>query len=561
MSILALCPSRGRPRQAAETLASFNATLRDKGSRLVFVVDADDPTLADYPPGSHVVPPTGCMGDALRSAMVPEVLKDATAVGMIGDDNRFRTRGWDVVFDEALTERIGVVYGDDGFQHARLPTSWWVSRPLVDVFGLAPAGLQHLYMDNWWKSLGEGAGCLRYIPEVVIEHLHPHVTEGANWLHTDKADATYKRGNDPLRARHDRTVFEQWLRRRRREDVRRARIVIGGREKRRILADWHHPALWESLSILFEDRFGWELYSMGGDDWTKHGWTLSTNPPIGWSASDYLSMVGSRAVGDHWERTEREYPARPRKQVTPEQALGMRWDFVLGSVPDHQRPFAALATRLGARFIHQVGNARHPIDQSLDQVILASSIVRVRSRTPYVVYHQEFDRSVFAPSPITHPDVVTSLMLRLDWTSCDYSWLAEADGIRWQAPGGKDPNARTYLAPMSKVADLIAGSGWIWHDKRVGDGYGHVLHNAAAMGRPLIGHGKHYRGLLGEPFWRDLETCVDLDKHRPAEALRLVRAISRDPEWHAELSTNIAATFDELVDFDAEAERIRDILA
>lgn len=560
MSILALCPSRGRPDAARETLASFLATRRDPGSRLVFVVDKDDRTLRSYPHEyTHVVPPTGCMGDALRRATTSGVLRDATSVGMIGDDNRFETPGWDITFDDALTERIGVVYGDDGFQHARLPTAWWVSRPLVDVFGIAPRGLRHLYMDNWWKSLAEGAGCLRYFGDVSIPHLHPHITEGPNWLQSGKSDATYARGNSRDNVRNDRTAFEQWTRRGRREDVRKARRVIGGNAKMRVLADWHHPALWESLSMLFEDRFGWELYSMGGEDWTQHAWTLSAGPPIGWTAADYLSLKGAKAVGDHWERKEREYPARPRKMVTPEQALSSSWDFVLGSVPDHQRPFAALAGRLGARFIHQVGNAKHPIDQTLEQFVLASSNVRLR-RTPHVIYHQEFDRTVFAPSPIVAPMVVTSLMLRLDWTSCDYRWLAEAPGISWNAPGGKDPNAATYLAPMSKVASAIAGSGWVWMDKRIGDGYGHTIHNAAAMGRPLIGHASHYKGLMGEPFWRDLETCVDLDKHSPTEALRLVRAISNDPEWHAEMGANIAATFDELVDFDAEADRIKEAL-
>jgi hypothetical protein len=553
-----MCPSRGRPDAARATLASFLANQRDPGSRIVFVVDKDDPTLRDYPQDYvYRVPPTGCMGDALRKAMVPEVLGDATSVGMIGDDNRFETPGWDVILDTHLTERIGVAYGDDGFQHERLPTAWWVSRPLVDAFGIAPKGLKHLYMDNWWKSLAEGAGCLRYFPDVSIPHLHPHITEGPNWLLSAKSDPTYARGNSRENARHDRTYFDQWTRRFRREDVRKARTIIGGgSDKRRVLADWHHPALWESLSILFEDRFGWELYSMGGVDWTQHAWKLSSGPPIEWSMADYLSLDGAKEVRDHYEVIPREYPARPRKLVTPDQAMGTTWDFVLGSVPDHQRSFAALASRIGARFIHQVGNARHPVDPSLNQVVLASSIVHLR-RTPHVIYHQEFDRSVFAPSPIVQPTTVTSLMLRLDWTSCDYKWLSEAEGIDWYAPGGKDPNAEEYLYPMSAVAVAIEASGWVWMDKRIGDGYGHTIHNAAAMGRPLIGHARHYKGMLAEPFWRDLETCVDLDKHSPTEALRLIRAISNDPDWHGEMGANIQAVFDELVDFDAEADRIR----
>jgi hypothetical protein len=562
VSILALCPSRGRPQAARETLASFEATRRDKGSRLVFVVDRDDPTLPDYPAEhTHVVPVTGCMGDALRAATVPAVLRDATSVGMIGDDNRFRTPGWDVLFDVHLTQNLGICYGDDGFQHQRLPTAWWVSRPLVDAFGLAPKGLRHLYMDNWWKSLGQGAGCLRYFPEVSIEHLHPHVTEGPNWLQSARSDATYARGNSRMNIRNDRESFELWERKGRKEDVRRARVIVGGgSDRRKVLADWHHPALWESLAILFEDRFGWELYSMAGEDWQQHGWTMSSGPPISWSAAEYLSLKGAKPVGDHWERVEREYPKRPRKMVTPDQAFGMSWDFILGSVSDHQRTFAALADRLGARFIHQVGNAKHYIDLGVRQTILASSNVKLRSRYPHVIYHQEFDRGVFAPSPVTHPCSVTSLMLRLDWTSCDYRWLAAAPGIRWSSPGGQDPNARDYLAPMSKVAERIRESGWVWHDKKVGDGFGHTLHNAAAMGRPIIGHASHYRGMLGEPFWDDLKTCIDLDKHEPREALRLIRAISGDPDWHGEMSANIADRFDQLVDFDAEAARIRTLL-
>ncbi|HEY3434363.1 MAG TPA: hypothetical protein VGK41_01795, partial [Solirubrobacterales bacterium] len=66
--------------------------------------------------------------------------------------------------------------------------------------------------------------------------------------------------------------------------------------------------------------------------------------------------------------------------------------------------------------------------------------------------------------------------------------------------------------------------------------------------------------LLGQPFWVDLKTCIDLDIHQPTEALRLIRAIAADPEWYCDLSRGIADVFDEQVDFDAEAERIRSIL-
>jgi hypothetical protein len=550
-----MCPSRARPQAARETMASFEATRKDPRSRIVFIVDRDDPTARDYPrEHTHFVPATGCMGDALRLATTPAVMGDATSVGMIGDDNRFRTPGWDITFDTYLTERVGVAYGDDGYQHERLPTSWWVSRPLVDMFGLAPQGLRHLYMDNWWKSLGEGLGVLRYFPDIDIEHLHPDAGKAPT-------DAIYQRGSSRTNATNDRAAFQRWERRTRPIDLKRARPLLRGNDKLRVLADWHHPALWESLAILFEDRFGWELYSMGGEGWLKEGWRLSNGPPIDWPAEAYLSLDKAKLVGDHYQRKTPEYPSRIRRIVTPEQAFGMRWDYILGSVPDHQRSFSKIADRVGARFVHQIGNAKHQIDYSVPQVILASAALPVRHRTPHVIYHQEFDRKLFAYTEPTDPLAVTSLMLRLDWTSCEYRWMAEAPGIRWSALGGEGMEATGYLSPMSKVAARIAKSGWIWHDKRIGDGYGHVLHNAAAMGRPLIGHASHFRGLLGEPFWRDMQTCIDLDRHDPTEALRLLRAIAADPDWYADMSRTIAETFEATVDFDAEATRIRQVLA
>ncbi len=104
----------------------------------------------------------------------------------------------------------------------------------------------------------------------------------------------------------------------------------------------------------------------------------------------------------------------------------------------------------------------------------------------------------------------------------------------------------------------MAASAWGWHDKPHGDGFGHVLHGWAAVGRPLIGHASHYRGKMGEPFWQDLVTCIDLDRHSLPEAAEIVRSMR--PDDHGAMCRAIRATFDELVDYDAEEQAIRDLL-
>jgi hypothetical protein len=546
MSVLVLCPTRGRPDLAAQCLASFLATRRDTATRLVFIVDTDDPTRTQYP-REYVVPvrPTGCMGGAL-AAGAKIALGDASVVGMIGDDNRFCTPGWDVMIAGRLEGNPGIVYGDDGFQHERLPTAWWLSRALVDAFGMTHPGLRHYYMDNYWLELGRACGCIWYMPEVSIEHLHPIAGKAEN-------DPTYDRSK--AFDRTDTAFFRRWRAHEKARDVRRLAAVLRP-ERRRVLADWHHPALWESLRLLFEVRFGWDLYAPYGDDWLEHGWGLTGGTP-GWDAERYLDPSPVVAMGDHLETPCPEYPGAVRRLVTWDQASAQRWDYVVASVSCHQAPFARLAKTLGARFVHQVGNARHPIDHRIPQITLASA--RLPRGVRGVQYHQEFSAVTFRSEPCA-PDRradVGAFMLRLDATSGPYRWLADAIGDRWHEYGGTAPGEAGYLAPMSAVGDAMRASGWIWHDKTIGDGYGHVLHNAAAVGRPLIGHASHYRGMLGAPFWQDLRTCVDLDVHEPAEALRLYRAISNDPDWHAEMCDNIADRFRELVDFEAEAATIR----
>ncbi len=552
--VVALCPSRGRPAAAHEVLASFKSTIHDRGTRLFFLVDEDDETLSQYPAAYTVaVKPTGTMAGALAQG---PALVDADVYGMIGDDNRFKTAGWDVVFGDLLTEHPGIVFGDDGHQDEilagrgfRLPTSWWLSKRVVDVFGMTHPELRHFWMDNYWLELGRAAGCLRYVPEVLIEHLHPA------WKTADD-DATYQRGS--RHASHDKELFARWRRSRQFDfDVQKLRSMTRS-DQRIVLADWHHPGLYESLAMLFEDRFSWRLFSPSGMEWAREGFWRFTHEE--WKASDYLLASNSSQLDGFSQTPVAEYPERPRKIVTLSEADALRPDVVVATVAQHDVSFRRLADRWGARYVYQMGNARQPLSARAD-VTLAS--VQTPPRARVIRYHQEFSQSLFHRQPIqpSAKPAVSSFMLRLETASLRHDWLSNDPDIEWRAFGGIDPLAPSYLAPMSCVAEQMAKAGFIWHDKRIGDGYGHVLHNAAALGRPLIGHSSHYRFKLGAPYWRNLETAIDLDVHAPDQALKLIKRINAAPDWHEELAAGIRAVFDELVDFNAEAEQILAALA
>ena len=100
----------------------------------------------------------------------------------LGDDHRPRTKNWDLHFINALDELgTGLVYGDDLLQGENLATAVAMSGDIVRALnGMVPQGMIHLYLDNFWMTLGKDLNALRYLPEVIIEHLHP-IAGKAEW--------------------------------------------------------------------------------------------------------------------------------------------------------------------------------------------------------------------------------------------------------------------------------------------------------------------------------------------------------------------------------------------
>lgn len=202
--LVVVVPSRGRP-EAARTLAQVFAQTCTADTELVFAVDMDDPALGEYPPEHLFVSPGTTMVEALNTAAVVAA-RDAFAVGFMGDDHCPRTYGWDRAYVEALRELgSGIVYGDDLLQGRRLPTQCAMTSDIVRALGyMSPPGLAHLYVDNAWLSLGMAAGCIRYLPDVVVEHRHP-VAGLAAW------DAGYARVNSSAMYDRDQDAFETYL--------------------------------------------------------------------------------------------------------------------------------------------------------------------------------------------------------------------------------------------------------------------------------------------------------------------------------------------------------------
>lgn len=219
MTILVLVPTRGRPDNALRLCKAWEETVaHPEACRLVFGVDEDDPSMEEYldiVPGWAYVEKCPIPGGLVRTTNV--LLARARwemggltywdVIGSIGDDHVPRTVGWDLGIERAHKGRpLTISYPDDGFQGVNLPTACFLDRRIPETLGwLAPPSFEHLFIDNAWRALGERLRTLRYLPQIVFEHLHP-AAKKAEW------DETYARGNHGDVWEKDAEAFNRWER-------------------------------------------------------------------------------------------------------------------------------------------------------------------------------------------------------------------------------------------------------------------------------------------------------------------------------------------------------------
>jgi hypothetical protein len=110
-------------------------------------------------------------------------------IGFMGDDHLPQTQFWDDRLGNAALHVRGVAYGNDLIQGENLPTAVAVDARVIETLGfMAPPTMTHLYVDNFWKDLGQAIDGLIYLPDVIIEHMHP-IAGKSSW------DDGYKRVN------------------------------------------------------------------------------------------------------------------------------------------------------------------------------------------------------------------------------------------------------------------------------------------------------------------------------------------------------------------------------
>lgn len=182
--LLVIIPTRGRPDAVPEIMRAWDDT--GATADVLFCVDKDDPELATYKAQAKELADDDRVRfvfwarkrlcGTLNQAAVKNA-GDYRFLAFMGDDHRPRAadRPWDERFRECLSGGgPGLVYGNDLLQGENMPTAVAMTSDIVQTLGyFSPPALVHLCLDLCWLDWGRGLGRITYLPDVVIEHLHP----------------------------------------------------------------------------------------------------------------------------------------------------------------------------------------------------------------------------------------------------------------------------------------------------------------------------------------------------------------------------------------------------
>jgi len=201
---LVILPTRSRPDSAERCINALkeHSTISD------FVIAIDDDQSDLYPRLEGVtyeVNPRLRMNGTLNLVANKYVDKYET-IFFLGDDHLVQTPAWDQYLSGAIEQKgYGLAYGNDLLQGVKLATAVMMSTNIIKPVGyMAPPKLVHLFMDNYWMTLGKRLGTLWYFEKVIIEHLHP-VAGKVAW------DDQYREVNSDEISNGDKKEFTRYL--------------------------------------------------------------------------------------------------------------------------------------------------------------------------------------------------------------------------------------------------------------------------------------------------------------------------------------------------------------
>lgn len=339
----------------------------------------------------------------------------------------------------------------------------------------------------------------------------------------------------------------------------------------KIFADYHHVGLYQSLQMLFENRLGWELYRPIGEDWAIQGYWKIAEPYGNHPATIRQYLGTDMNKWEHYKNLNGDYVLEDnvyhiydpindthQKAITLNTFKEMKFDFILSSYQPHDATFATLISLFQpqAKHIAQMGNIFQKTN--VRNVMCSTKPYPVPEGTNVVFYHQEFDTKIFNyEEPKT--DLKITNFVNLHPAKFLYDcYKGSLPDYEFKSYGASCPDGT--ITGEKNIAQIMQNSTFGFHIKPRGDGFGHVIHNWYACGRPVITNMSDYADKLAGDLLIDNKTCLNLESCGFEENLRRIHYWSL-PENHQEMCKNARDQFTRVVNYEEEFSRIKTFLS
>lgn len=344
-----------------------------------------------------------------------------------------------------------------------------------------------------------------------------------------------------------------------------------------VFTDYHQTDLLYSLQLLFEDRLKGTLLRPIGMEWWHEGyWNVFPHED---TAKQYLSMTQVYQPKDGTLPLNKFAPLNPvfngtpyicedlhnntyNRAITLDQFNKSSIDIIIASIPQHIKPYKELAKKKGAKFIFQMGNVFPEVVSNLHEIpnLMANTLPpNIPSSCNYIQYHQEFDLNVFKPSA-SEPEKFITSYINIYYRNKGFADFMSLKSImldyEFKGYGSQDPGG--ILNTTADIASMMSKSAFIFHSKARGDGFGHILYNSYACGKPVITRISDYKGKIGEELLTNNETCLDIDE-LTIEGVR-DKIINMPEHEYKVMCTKAYDRFKEKVDYDKEQSKIEEFL-
>lgn len=316
-----------------------------------------------------------------------------------------------------------------------------------------------------------------------------------------------------------------------------------------VIVDHHHGGLLRSLYYLFRKRFNFKVFVPTGFDWLDKDGLYSGYP----NRATADQMLNSWLVDEKYKNMF--------LPITHEEFLNSEIDIIVSSLYENHILFKRIIEKykLKTKLILQVGNNINPelVKQTEANNLLSSAYPTfIRSNDiNKVFYRQEFGLDFFKPSESCNIKSVANfknimedefkIILELEKKMPD--WDFKCYGAL-----NRDGNIHDV---ESLMADAINKFGFIFHVKK-DDGYGHVIHNSFACGKPMIidlnaagvnWGGNFIRNTASFLYEKD-NTIIDVNEGID----NIIYKLKFMSDNYLDYKNNVIKKFKEVVDFDKE---------